>query len=229
MLLLQRVALRGHRIGLLGPVDDTRCRRRVLLPDIPLHRIQSSLRMRFAYLRDPLFLACFVAYWAHRWLAANGMSTSLLRRHLNDVMCIPFWLPMMLWANRRLGLRSHDRSPDAIEIVVPLLIWSALFEVIIPMQEVWHIPTVADPYDVLSYCIGAMAAAAFWRVYYGRRRLRLPAEECEGGTVKAMAQDWRTRGRSGLVPPGATAEKGRMMCATGSASAMGGLACIVFS
>jgi hypothetical protein len=126
--------------------------------------------MPFAYFRDPLFLACFVAYWAHRWLVANGMSNSLLRGHLNDVICVPFWLPMMLWANRKLGLRRHDRTPDAIEIVVPLLIWSVLFEVIIPMQETWHVPTVADPYDVFSYCLGAMAAATFWRWYYCKRK-----------------------------------------------------------
>ena len=125
-----------------------------------------------------MFLVCFFAYWAHRWLAGIGMSNSLLRGHLNDVICIPFWLPMMLWANRKLRLRTHDRPPDSVEIVVPLMIWSALFEVV-PLQQIWHIPTVADPYDVFSYSIGALAAAVFWRWYYDRPRSVLPAGICK--------------------------------------------------
>jgi hypothetical protein len=127
--------------------------------------------MRYSYLRDPLFLVCFVAYWAHRWLAAHGMSTLLLRGHLNDVICIPFWLPIMLWISRRLRLRGHDGPPDAVEIIVPLLIFSALFEVVIPAQQILRVPTYADPYDVLSYCLGALVAAVFWRWYYHPREV----------------------------------------------------------
>ena len=130
--------------------------------------------MPFAYLKDPLFLACFFSYWAHRWLAAHGMSTVLLRGHLNDVICIPFWVPIILSVQRMFGLRRHDHTPDAVEVVIPLLIWSALFKVIIPAQREWKIPTVADPYDVLSYCLGALAAVVFWRWYYSRPRLLLP-------------------------------------------------------
>jgi hypothetical protein len=126
------------------------------------------LSKSFTYLRDPLFLVCFVAYWVHRWLAAYGMSTPLLRGHLNDLICIPFWVPIMLWISRRLRLRRHDSPPDAVEIILPLLIFSALFEVVIPAQRAWRVPTYADPYDVLSYCIGALASAAFWRWYYRR-------------------------------------------------------------
>lgn len=60
----------------------------------------------------------------------------------------------MLWAHRRLGLRRHDGPPEGFEIVIPLLIWSFLFEVLIPARREWSIPAVADPYDVLSYCVG---------------------------------------------------------------------------
>jgi len=124
----------------------------------------------FRYLKDPLFLACLVAYWAHRWLADSGMSTPFLRSHLNDVICIPFWVPIMVWITKTVGLRRHDCQPDAVEIVIPLLIWSALFEVIIPSQTQWHSPKTADPYDVLSYCLGSLGAAFFWKWYYRRRQ-----------------------------------------------------------
>jgi hypothetical protein len=134
------------------------------------------LNAPFRYLRDPLFLACFLTYWVHRWLASHDMSTELLRGHLNDVICVPFWLPIMLAANRWLGLRRHDGLPDAIEIVVPLLIWSALFEVVIPGHWAWQVPTVADPYDVLSYCLGALGAVVFWKWYYVWRRASPPPQ-----------------------------------------------------
>jgi len=129
--------------------------------------------MQFRYLRDPLFLTCFATYWVHRWLARNDWSTDLLRAHLNDLICVPFFVPMMVWASRRLGLRRHDGPPDAIEIVIPLIIWSVLFEVVIPLHEEWHVPTIADPKDVLAYSLGALIATVFWQSYYrtsaGRR------------------------------------------------------------
>ena len=130
--------------------------------------------MPFAYLKDPLFLLCFSAYWAHRWFAAHGMSTEMLRGHLNDVICIPFFVPIILSIHKMFGLRRHDGPPDAVEIVIPLLIWSALFEVVIPAKLEWKIPTIADPYDVLSYCLGAVVAVAFWKWYYSRRRAVMP-------------------------------------------------------
>jgi hypothetical protein len=122
--------------------------------------------MPFAYLRDPLFLFCFFTYWVHRWLAGHDMSTPLLQSHLNDLICIPFWVPIMLWIERRLGLRRHDHPPDAIEITIPLVILAAAFEAVIPSRSEWHVPTVPDPKDVLAYCIGSLAGVTIWQWYY---------------------------------------------------------------
>ncbi|MCE9544977.1 MAG: hypothetical protein K8T25_05585 [Planctomycetia bacterium] len=122
--------------------------------------------LRFRYLSDPLFLACFAIYWVHRWLAAHGLSCELLRAHLNDLICIPFWVPIIVWITRRLSLRKHDAPPDAVEIGVPLVVIAALFEVVLPAQHRWAIPTIADPLDVLSYCAGALGSVCVWRWYY---------------------------------------------------------------
>jgi len=129
----------------------------------------------FKYLRDPLFAACFTLYWAHRWAARLGYSTTFLRSYLNDLICIPFWIPIMLWAMRVTGLRKHDQPPDTIEIVIPLLLWAAVFEVLLPSQSAWRVPTVADPGDVLSYCIGALGSTLFWRWYY---QTGTPSDDC---------------------------------------------------
>ena len=125
--------------------------------------------MPFAYLKDPLFLLCLATYCIHRGMVAGGISLPLLQSHLNDLICIPFWVPIMLWGERRLGLRRHERPPNAIEIIIPLIVISAAYEVIIPYCWERHVNTVPDPKDILAYCIGSLIATIVWNVYYGRQ------------------------------------------------------------
>jgi len=120
----------------------------------------------FGYLKDPLFLFCFTVYWLNRFLEDCGISAPIVRSYLNDLICIPFWCPIMLWANRRLGLRRHDSPPLAYEIVIPLLIVAIVFEVILPASRGWEDLTFADPNDVLSYALGAAFATIFWAWWY---------------------------------------------------------------
>lgn len=120
----------------------------------------------FAYLRDPLFLACLLVYFGHRVLAAQGFSTPWLRAYLNDVICIPFWVPMILWGQRVLRLRSDDGRPTPIDLVVPLLVWSLAFEVILPNLQGWRTIAFPDPGDIVSYAAGGLGAAIFWRWWY---------------------------------------------------------------
>jgi len=136
--------------------------------------------MPFRYLTDPLFLCCFTAYWLHRGLAVLDLSTPFLRGYLNDVICVPFWLPMMLWLLKMLGLRRNDGPPNAIEVVIPVLIWSLLFEVVLPNQDFWPVPTVGDPYDILAYWLGAMLSVLFWNWYYAGRRGLEPVQQGNG-------------------------------------------------
>jgi hypothetical protein len=120
----------------------------------------------FTYLRDPLFLACLLVYFGHRWLAAYGFSTPWLQAYLNDVICIPFWVPMILWGQRVLRLRSHDGLPTPIDLVVPLVVWSLAFEVILPTLQGWRTIAFPDPGDIVSYAAGGLGAAIFWRWWY---------------------------------------------------------------
>lgn len=125
--------------------------------------------MPFGYLKDPLFLACLAGYWLHRFAADYGYSTVLLRSYLNDVICIPFWVPMILWAQRVLRLRPHDDPPHGYEVVIPLVLWSLVFEVILPNTSLWAGRTIPDPFDVLCYAAGAFAAMLFWGRWYRAR------------------------------------------------------------
>ena len=123
--------------------------------------------MPFRYLKDPLFLVCFTVYWLNRFLEDFGLSAPLLRSYLNDLICIPFWVPIMVWVNRKLGLREYDGPPLAYETVIPLLIWAAAFELILPSMQGWSELAFADPNDVLAYTLGAAGAKSFWRWWYG--------------------------------------------------------------
>jgi hypothetical protein len=87
---------------------------------------------RSLYLRDPLFLACVLAYFVNRWAMKPLMGGGFLHDHLNDLVCIPFWVPIMLWGQRRLGYRRSDGAPLAGEILIPLFVWSWFFEFVVP-------------------------------------------------------------------------------------------------
>jgi hypothetical protein len=67
---------------------------------------------------------------------------------------------LVLWLQRKLGLRRHDLPPTIGEIVCHLLLWSVLFEVIGP--RVLHV--TGDPLDVLVYFVGGAFAALWWNV-----------------------------------------------------------------
>jgi hypothetical protein len=52
------------------------------------------------------------------------------------------------------------------ELIVPLLVWSWLFEVYLPGLDSFKELTFADPMDILCYATGALVAASFWKWWY---------------------------------------------------------------
>ncbi len=121
--------------------------------------------MRFCYLRDPLFLMCVTTYFVNRLVLKSLWKDGFVHEHLNDLICIPFWVPIMLYTQRRLGLRD-DAPPRPGELVIPLVLWSWVFEILLPAIDGLGGRFVADHLDVLFYTIGALGAAVFWRLWY---------------------------------------------------------------
>lgn len=126
--------------------------------------------MPFRYLRDPLFLICLVLYGLNRWLLKPLLPHGFFHTSLNDVLCIPFWVPIMLWAMRRVGLRTDDAPPRSYEILIPLLLWSYVFELILPFYGPFQRLAFCDPQDIVCYAGGALLAALFWRRWYGKKK-----------------------------------------------------------
>jgi len=126
--------------------------------------------MRFRYLRDPLFVGSVIVYFVNRFLIKRLVVGGFVHDHLNDLICIPFWVPIMVFLLRRAGLRRDDDPPHADEILIPLVMWSAIFELYLPHVKYFERLALADYADIFYYALGALAASVFWQVWYERRR-----------------------------------------------------------
>lgn len=115
---------------------------------------------RFRYLLDPLCLTGCAAYALNRWVVKPRVAAEFWHFHFNDLWLIPCALPPLLWVQRRLGLRTHDRHPGVGEVVLHLLVWCIICEWIGPR---WVPGTSGDWRDVLAYTVGAGASLAWWR------------------------------------------------------------------
>jgi hypothetical protein len=122
---------------------------------------------RFRYLLDPLFLAAVGLYLVGRFLIRPHIpAPSFFHSHMNDLLCIPFWLPPVLLVERKLRLRSHDQPPAPPEIALHLIVWAIAFEVVGPRLEMFSM-SVADPLDIFWYAVGALAGALIWNYPLG--------------------------------------------------------------
>ena len=122
--------------------------------------------MPFRYLRDPLFVLCVATYFVNRLVLKTIWKEGFVHEHLNDLICIPFWVPIMLFAQRQLGLREDDERPRPGEIVIPLVVWSWVFEILLPAAGWLGDRCVADPRDIVFYALGALVAGLFWKWWY---------------------------------------------------------------
>jgi hypothetical protein len=115
---------------------------------------------RFRYMADPLCVICCAAYLCNRFLLKPHLPRGFFHGYFNDVLLIPCAIPVVLWFQRKLGIRRHDQQPRMGEVLFHLLIWSLLFELAGP-HLVRH--ATGDVWDVVAYAVGAMAALLCWK------------------------------------------------------------------
>jgi len=126
---------------------------------------------RFGYLRDRLFLMAAGGYTLNRWLLKALLPSPFLHNHFNDLLLIPAAFPVVLWGQRVLGLRNHDRPPSWQEMLLHLGIWSMICEVVGPF---WLQSGTADIWDVAVYAVGGVAAYLWWNCSERRCSTSLP-------------------------------------------------------
>jgi len=128
--------------------------------------------MHFRYLTDPLFLLCLALYSLNRWVLKPYFPNEFSQNYFNDLICLPFWIPIMLFIMKKIGLRADDAPPGGAEILIPLLLWSWLFEAYLPNIQAFKGVAIADHVDILCYAVGGLIAAIAWRLYYPARGSR---------------------------------------------------------
>lgn len=124
--------------------------------------------MPFLFLRDPLFLLCLATYFVNRFVLKKIWNAGFVHEHLNDLICIPFWVPIMLYMQHRLRLRDNG-SPRTAELIIPLILWSWVFEIVLPQTSLLGEHCVADHLDIIYYALGTLLAALFWKWWYAEQ------------------------------------------------------------
>ena len=131
--------------------------------------------MQFRYLRDPLFLACVAVYGLNRFWLRGLFPQSFCTSYLNDLLCIGFWVPPLVWGLHKLRLRVTEGPPTGAEVVIPLLIWAVVFELLLPRLPFFERRVTADYRDIFFYALGGLLASCCWRLWYRTRRDPAPA------------------------------------------------------
>jgi hypothetical protein len=115
---------------------------------------------RFGYFRDPLCLIACALYVLNRLWWRGQFGGEFLVGYFNDVLLIPAALPLVLWIQRRLGVRAGDGCPRWREIALHLVVWGVTAEAIIPQITA---RATGDWYDVVAYSAGALVAGCWWQ------------------------------------------------------------------
>jgi hypothetical protein len=118
----------------------------------------------FRYFGDPLCILAAIAYAANRWWLREHVGGDFLRGYFNDLLLIPAALPLVLWVQRRIGVRGDDTRPRWGEIALHLVMWSVTAEWLMP-----HLTAHAtgDWRDVIAYGIGGAVAGCWWQLTGG--------------------------------------------------------------
>lgn len=111
--------------------------------------------------RDPLWLCSVALFALNRWWIKPNFSGAFWHSSLNDVLCLPAWMPIMVWLFARLRLRDWT-PPRPLEIVVCWLFWSVVFEVWMPHTSAFGRFAPGDPMDVLAYGAGGVIGFLWW-------------------------------------------------------------------
>lgn len=136
-------------------------------------------KSKFRYLKDPLFLATMALYVLNRYIVrplAIG-KIDFFNCYFNNLICIPFCLPIVLFLTRAVRLRSHDEPPDIYELCFYLLMWSFFFEYVAPKYGRYLNYPVGDPWDVVFYVVGGLVAGIYWNCEISKSRIAKEARK----------------------------------------------------
>jgi hypothetical protein len=83
-----------------------------------------------------------------------------LTGYFNDLLLIPAALPVVLWVQRWIGVRSSDGPPRWREIGFHLAVWSVAAEGVMPYLTA---RATGDWHDIAAYTAGAIVSGLWWQ------------------------------------------------------------------
>lgn len=130
----------------------------------------------FRYLADPVCISSLILYPINRfYLKPHHIGGWFTHGYLNDVLCLPLFVPMILYAQYVIGLRKHAAYPSAWEIFQNWLAFIFIFQVVIVRFPKTFI-AAGDPWDILAYAAGGIIAGVYWSLAARRFRRQLIAK-----------------------------------------------------
>jgi len=118
----------------------------------------------FRYFTDPACVISLIIYPINRfYLKPHHIGGWFTHGYLNDVLCLPLFVPMILYVQHIVGLRRHVRFPSLWEIFQSWAAFVLVFQVITPRYPKVFI-TAGDPFDILAYLVGGIVAGIYWHI-----------------------------------------------------------------
>ena len=125
-------------------------------------------------------VASLIVYPINRfYLKPHHIGGWFTHGYLNDVLCLPLFVPMILYVQYVLGVRKHRDFPRLWEVFQSFLAFTLVFQFITPRFPKTFI-TAGDHYDIIAYFAGGLVACIYWSrvAREGVRRIEdLPAEK----------------------------------------------------
>jgi hypothetical protein len=125
----------------------------------------TTLYRPFRYIDDPICVGSMALYVLNRWvLKPHHIGGWLVHDYLNDLLCLPIFMPIILRLQSALGIRRHHLQPTFFELIHNWVIFSVLYYFVFPRLSAFS--SVADPWNSVAYLVGGIAAYVCWRFFY---------------------------------------------------------------
>lgn len=108
-------------------------------------------------LKHPFFIVCFVLWVANQLLELSGIYIRPLYSYLDDLLCFPLTLTIIL-AAQRAYFNNYSITIPVSHAVFAVAAFTFCFELVLPLFSEKY---TADMQDVLAYSIGAFGFEVF--------------------------------------------------------------------
>lgn len=103
-------------------------------------------------LTHPVFILCVLLFGLNQSMEKVGVYIWPLHTHLDDLLCLPIVLTLILIAQRLYFKNAHYTHPKR-HLLIALLLFSVVFEWMLPMLSGRY---TSDPLDIAAYTVGAL-------------------------------------------------------------------------